>query len=387
MTISGHVFMNFVGSLLTRKRHQLKSSSIHKYFLQRLVATSIGKSVSLLYPEAMLFPCIFWLMKERSLIGAIPATIMNDKSNEHGFSSIPQHIRSRLTSTGYQTSTNNLYIAWSYDIMTNLATNNHDTRMVVNKGLTASKEESGGLTLRGVNKESALLDSIDSKQVIKNLMASQKYYPFDLFLSFTCNQKQHFGTKPIKECIDGTAWTKIFIGYDFLTNAEKEEIKHSLGQSAASLLLRAWNETCRIFLDYLKTSPHSPYRYFDAFFARYEFQSSSGNLPHIHAMLKVKWDSLTNEEKKLVDDLIRADVFDIIKPHEVQRYLDENIAADLNHLKQLQFTNKKIISHHCNPRCQVMIKPGVTKCRKPNNFKLNPPPVNTKDKYIPLNND
>ena len=181
MNISGHVILNFVGSLLTRKKHDLKSSSIHKYFLQRLVTTSIGKSVSLLYPEAMLFPCIFWLMKERYLIGAIPATILNDKSNEHGFASIPQHIRSRLTSTSFQTSTNNRYIAWSYDMMTNLATNNHDTRMVVNKGLTASKDESGGLTLRGGNKESPLLDSIDSKQIIKNLMASQNYYPFDFF--------------------------------------------------------------------------------------------------------------------------------------------------------------------------------------------------------------
>ena len=34
-----------------------------------------------------------------------------------------------------------------------------------------------------------------------------------------------------------------------------------------------------------------------------------------------------------------------------------------------------------------MIKPGVTKYRKPNNFKMNPPPGNTKDKYLSLNND
>ena len=32
--------------------------------------------------------------------------------------------------------------------MTNLATNQHDTRMVVNRGLTASKNESSGLNLR-----------------------------------------------------------------------------------------------------------------------------------------------------------------------------------------------------------------------------------------------
>ena len=129
----------------------------------------------------MLFPSIFWLMKEESLVGAIPATIMNDKTNEHGFASLPQHVRSRLTSTSFQTSTNNRYIAWSYDLMVNLSTNNHDTRMVVNKGLTASNDESGGLSLRGGNKESPLLDSIYSKQVIKNLISSQKYFPFDFF--------------------------------------------------------------------------------------------------------------------------------------------------------------------------------------------------------------
>ena len=47
VNISGHVMLNFVGTVLTRERHLLKPSSIHKYFLQRIVATSIGKSVSL----------------------------------------------------------------------------------------------------------------------------------------------------------------------------------------------------------------------------------------------------------------------------------------------------------------------------------------------------
>ena len=181
MNVSGHVILNFVGYLLTRKRHELKCSSITKYFLQRLVCTSLGKSVSLLYPEAMLFPCIFWYMFQKSLVGTIPATILSDKTTKHGFASIPQHIRSRVTSSSVQTSTNNRYTAWAYDMVINLATNNHDTRMVINKGLTASKNESEGLSLRGGNKDSALLDSIDSKQVIKNLMASQRYFPFDFF--------------------------------------------------------------------------------------------------------------------------------------------------------------------------------------------------------------
>ena len=34
-----------------------------------------------------------------------------------------------------------------------------------------------------------------------------------------------------------------------------------------------------------------------------------------------------------------------------------------------------------------MIKTGVTKFRKPNYFKMNPQPVNAKDKFLSLNNN
>ena len=61
MNVSGHVILNFVGTILTRQRRQVKSSSIHKYFLQRLFSTSIGKSFSLLYPEAMISLLFFGL--------------------------------------------------------------------------------------------------------------------------------------------------------------------------------------------------------------------------------------------------------------------------------------------------------------------------------------
>ena len=61
MNVSGHMILNFVG-ILTRQRHQLKSSSIHKYLLQRLVHHPhlLVKPVSLfLYPEEMISPSIF----------------------------------------------------------------------------------------------------------------------------------------------------------------------------------------------------------------------------------------------------------------------------------------------------------------------------------------
>ena len=35
MSFSGHIIRNFVDTLLTRQRHQLKTSSIHKYFFYK----------------------------------------------------------------------------------------------------------------------------------------------------------------------------------------------------------------------------------------------------------------------------------------------------------------------------------------------------------------
>ena len=97
----------------------------------------------------MLFPSIFWKMEEGALVGAIPATLLKGNTKDLGFATINHHIRSRLTAFGYQTSTNEKYICWCHDMATNLATNHHDTRMVVNKGLTVSRNKSGKLQLRG----------------------------------------------------------------------------------------------------------------------------------------------------------------------------------------------------------------------------------------------
>ena len=60
VTVSGSTLMNQYGSLLTRKKHQIKGSRKQKYFIQKFCATTKGTSVPLVYSEAMLFPSIFW---------------------------------------------------------------------------------------------------------------------------------------------------------------------------------------------------------------------------------------------------------------------------------------------------------------------------------------
>ena len=59
MYIGNHVILNQCGSLLSRKDSTIEWYKYQKHFLQRIVSTSSGTSIPLLYPEAMLFPSIF----------------------------------------------------------------------------------------------------------------------------------------------------------------------------------------------------------------------------------------------------------------------------------------------------------------------------------------
>ena len=168
----------------------------------------------------------------------------------------------------------------------------------MNRCLTASDDDSGGLGIRAKN-DSALLESIDSRQMVCNLSASQKFMKMDFFLTFTCNQREHFGTKPIKLWTDSDEWMKHFPKVGNLKASEIKELKRALIQASAALVLRVWQEVCHLFLSYLKHSDSSPYKKAVAIFARHESQKDVGSLPHIHAMLKVNWDTMSCDKKNL----------------------------------------------------------------------------------------
>ena len=63
--VSGHVIMNQCGSLLNRNDKEITGYRSQKSFLQRIASISHGESIPLLYPEAMMFPSIFWKMIKR----------------------------------------------------------------------------------------------------------------------------------------------------------------------------------------------------------------------------------------------------------------------------------------------------------------------------------
>ena len=79
--------------------------------------------------------------------------------------------------------------------------------------MTSSNTAAGGLNLR-CKDDSKFLHSIDSHQVVKNVCTSQEYFQWDIFLTFTCNIRKHFGTKPIREWLDDNEFTMHFPTWD-----------------------------------------------------------------------------------------------------------------------------------------------------------------------------
>ena len=87
-----------------------------------------------------------------------------------------------------------------------------------------------------------------------------------------------------------------------MSNEEKEEVTQGLQQSASCLILRCWMEVRKIFILYLYTSSTSPYHPSEAIFSRDEYQSDTGNLPHIHLMISLDVESMSVEQKNKMSE-------------------------------------------------------------------------------------
>lgn len=382
-TIGGSGLLVEATSVLARKNHSISGSRYDKYFVQRFCSTTSGTSVPILWPESTMFPGIFYTdsFDRYSVVGALPSPLMSLSAPNEGFCSVPDHIRTRLTLPFSSTSTDPRYISYSYDLMGNLAANFNDTRMFSRHGLRAASDNVGGLEQRGIN-DSEMNNAVDSRQQVLNLCASLGYFEWDFFLTFTCNQKKHFGTSIIKEWIDSNNWKDEYPDYENMSNAHQNEIESALNQSSQGLLLRSWEEVSSLFIDLLKNSNKSPFFKTFALFARKEYQKDVGNLSHTHAMLKVNWESLSITEREFVHLLIRASICDVIRSDEVSHFIDENLIESHDDIQFIRDDVKRFLSHKCDSRCLVPTSTGKMRCRKLPSHNLSKD--NTVDTFIEL---
>ena len=133
------------------------------------------------------------------MAGSIPFARLSGSCKEDGFSVIPTQFHSRLVNASSSKSSYHCYKKFGHYLMWWTAANNcnmHQHR----KGITSSTTSAGGLDLF-FNDDSNFLHSIDSRQMVKILFASQEYFQWDIFLTLTCNIR-FFCAKPVREWLD-----------------------------------------------------------------------------------------------------------------------------------------------------------------------------------------
>ena len=182
-------------------------------------------------------------------------------------------------------------------MLNNITANREDTRVILNRGSTVDENSNSGLGLRGKG-DSSLIGSVDNKQMVRNLYYSQKYISWTHFLTFTCNQKHHFGTSNIKNWVNGDEWKSHYPNFYQLELDEQKKIADAIIEALAGRLLRCWEEVFLLFINYLRKSKSSPFKKLSAMFARKEYQTSKGNLSHSHMMVSLDYKLMTAEEKK-----------------------------------------------------------------------------------------
>jgi len=215
-----------------------------------------------------------------------------------------------------------------------------------------------------------LSEGLDSRQAALNLAGAQPYVKFDLFLTITCNQKCNPGVKHLHEWKDSMEWSRYIPSYSRMTIIQHNETKRSFELAHRAILGRVWYQVRRIFLKNLTYSKTSVLRKVRHAFWRDEYQDDVGNLPHIHGMIAL--DKETMSDKEVIDfvcGLIRSNVASLFSTKELNHYVELGIFNKVTDWFEMTELAERILPHKCSKRCMIRISygegPECFQCKKP----------------------
>ena len=284
-----HVLLNGHCGLLQRSGgNPISLASRHRRVIENLVATSPQMSTPTLYPESMIYPSIFWKQNnDASYPGAIPSVLMNSGKNNKkmGFAGMEQMLRTRLKDGTLQTSTSPHYQAFAFDSIFNQLLDRGDSRLILHRGWEELAAKSG----KTVSSEGRMrMESNESYRNVRELGAALSNENATYFWTYTCNQSEHPGVKPIFEALRD------------VTHSNGAEETNATIQGELQVMLRAWERSSRIFMRYIESSHEQPLGPVKKIWYRYEFQDKTGAFPHIHALIWTGEDQHSTSVKERV---------------------------------------------------------------------------------------
>ena len=115
-------------------KYYIQSYQYQTYFVQRILSTSNGELIPLLYPISMFPPSIGYKMIELcgSITNFLPSFLVTANNSTYVFAPIFNHIQSNMTNPDVITNINPKCITSSYTMLTNLTLHNTNTWLILN---------------------------------------------------------------------------------------------------------------------------------------------------------------------------------------------------------------------------------------------------------------
>jgi len=383
-TASNHVILNHFGSCLIRRNADMTGTKTQKSFLQKIIATTPGTSVPLLYPEGMLFTDIFYSdEQDGSTAGAMPVCMLHDASvlRQNGFASLEDHFRTRMKNVGILASSNPKYHFWAFDSLVNLGLRGCDTRAILRRGFTDTQK--GGVRFREQRLPIFDTEQVDCRPVVNKLAATCTEQPSTYFYTNTLAMLTHFGFRILYKYITSNELLDK-LGCVRYTAKDKAALQKEILESVGALMLRVWMEISHIWLAYIVSSPEQPLGDIDMHFCRAELQdpNAKGNLCHWHCVFWTKDNLTTKEGLHVALDRIRGFISDIVRPDEKKQLIKDGIFKDEHGVVCFLDTMQTFLTHKHLRRCYAMVKnrESATEepklmCKVSNNCRLNPNPT------------
>jgi hypothetical protein len=360
LSIPLHVFLNRQGHCLVRRNAKLRPTRRHKAFLQRMVARCKGKCIPLLYAEGSMFPDIFYYsLKEGAVLGALPTAFWTDHHTlaRHGIGSMRSHACIRINDPGLLTCTDSRYHFLSMDTLINLGLRGNDSRLLLHRGFAESQGKNEGVAVRVEDGTEELYDdNVDNRSNVYKLSRLCEEDPGHFFYTQSCNSDTARALGILRQWVTSSEAVDTIMTKHNLT---REEAANVLRGSAAPFVQSTWNVFIDIWMNYIIHSPDRPLGLIDWAWIRKEFQDKTGNVSHIHSILKTSYDTSTEDGRNQILDKIRGALPDLIRQAEIQDLVNDGIissAEPVQCLIELLDQAVKFLTHRCGPRCQVVKK-------------------------------
>ena len=278
--ISMNLFLAADVQPLKRIRGPVVAPKYAKRFLQNLVSTN-DLSVPVNSIQTMICPSSYFVSTDiGSYPGAIPTVLLgNRKSNgKLGFDGLEEHAVVLLRNHGVAAANDQMNQSFFFDTIANQKLSQCHTNRFLRGGLSE-------LTTRQFDESlSGLWDRSQSQRHVRELAASFKHHSPKLFVTLTCNMREHFGVKDVFKHLDHSYFKQHYPNLEddrFLDCSQ--ELRSSVMQSSLVLLTRCWERALRYLL-FIITKRHVLGTVRN-FWGTHEFQPGRGNLSHFHLLL------------------------------------------------------------------------------------------------------